>query len=334
MYDVIIVGAGPAGLAAALTLGRMRRRVLVVDAGEPRNAASPAMHNFLTRDGTAPAEFRAAARAELRAYSSVVERAGRVAGAERGADGTFIVRLDTGDELEAARLLIAAGVADELPAIEGLAEHWGSTVLHCPYCHGWEVRDSPVGVIGGTPDRARIALMLTQLSDDVVLFTNGEPQLDVATRDTVVRAGVVVREEAVIRVARRTGMLRVELSSGAEVARAALFVPNAVRQRNELARALGCTILEDGSIRVDDVGRTDVEGVFAAGDVARRETMDRPAWSVIAAAAAGSSAGAALDQSLLPAADAEPISHIGSDDLNNDPLAVAAGHLPERRHAP
>src|SRR5690606_34029485 len=166
MLDVMIVGGGPAGLAAAQTLGRVRRETLLIDAREPRNAASPAMHNFLSRDGTPPAELRAIARAELEAYPSVQVREGVVSGIRRSAGGGFGIVLGAGGAVRARRVLLATGVVDELPPIEGLAALWGRAVLHCPYCHGWEVRDAPLAVLGAAPERARLALHLTRLSGD------------------------------------------------------------------------------------------------------------------------------------------------------------------------
>lgn len=299
MFDVVIVGGGPAGLSAALALGRVRRSVLLVDSGEPRNAASPAMHNFLSRDGTPPAELRAAALAELAEYPSVRLRDAVVAGAAREGGGTFRLSLGGGETVAARRILLATGLVDELPAVEGLGALWGRCVLHCPYCHGYEVRDSPLAVLGATADRARLALHLTRLSDDVVLCTGGDGALEPEIRSRLEAHGVGIAEAPITRVERDAGGLRIDFGDGSRLARAALFVHSRTRQRSSLPRELGCTILDDGIVEVDDLGRTAAEGVYAVGDMARRPTMHAPAATVIAAAASGAMAGVAIDQDLV-----------------------------------
>src|SRR5690348_11095734 len=164
-YDVAMVGGGAAGLSAALVLGRARRRVVVIDAGVPRNAPAAHMHGFLSRDGVPPAELRASGRSELRGYDvdlvedEVVE-----------VDGAFTLRLASGQVLQARRVLLATGALDELPDIPGARERWGRDFLHCPYCHGWEVRDQPIGVLGTGPGSVDHAHLLRQWSDDVVFF--------------------------------------------------------------------------------------------------------------------------------------------------------------------
>ena len=164
-YDVVVVGGGPAGLSAALVLGRARRRVAVVDAGAPRNAPAAHMHGYLSRDGLPPAELLAVGRAELTSYG-VELIADHVVAADRG----FVIRLGGGRVLTARRLLIATGIRDELPDIPGVRERWGRDLLHCPYCHGWEVRDQPLGVLGTQPAAAEHALLVRQWSADVIFF--------------------------------------------------------------------------------------------------------------------------------------------------------------------
>ena len=174
-YDVLVIGGGAAGLAGALALGRSRRSVLVVDAGEPRNAPAGHVHNYLGREGTPPAELLAIGRSEVEQYGVRVER-GTVETAERR-EGRFVAHLSNQRELTARRLLVATGLTDQLPELPGLAEGWGSTVLHCPYCHGWEVRDQPVGVLGTGPMAVHQTLMFRQLTPDVVLFAHDAPPL-------------------------------------------------------------------------------------------------------------------------------------------------------------
>jgi thioredoxin reductase len=288
-----------------LTLGRVRRDVLLMDSGEHRNASSPAMHNFLSRDGTPPAELRAIAHAELKAYATVRIRDGQVDSIRRRADGRFEVSLAGGETVGARRILLATGVRDEMPPIEGLGALWGRTALHCPYCHGYEVRDAPLAVLGGTPDRVRLALQLTRLSDDVVLCTHGaEPPLDAEARALLDSGGVGIRESPIDEVREEEGAegeprVRIRFRDGSSLERAAIFVQSRLVQRSPLAAELGCATFQDGSVDVNDVGQTTVPGVSAAGDMARRATMHAPAAAVVAAAASGAMAAVMLDQDLV-----------------------------------
>ncbi|MCA1650372.1 MAG: NAD(P)/FAD-dependent oxidoreductase, partial [Acidobacteria bacterium] len=178
MYDVIIVGAGPAGLSAALMLGRCRRSVLVCDSGRPRNAASEAIHGYLTRDGMMPREFLEIARTELRKYETVEIRDSEVVDAECGGDSLFHVTLASGERLDARKLLLATGVADHVPPVPGLAELYGKSVHHCPYCDGWEVRDQPLAIYGRGDRGLGLSLELIVWSRDLVLCTDGPCELD------------------------------------------------------------------------------------------------------------------------------------------------------------
>jgi thioredoxin reductase len=173
MYDAIIVGGGPAGLAAALTLGRSRRRVLLLDAGQGRNAPAAAVHNLLAHDGTPPQELRRIGHEQLGRYPTVEVREGAVHGGHALPEEGFRLELDGGDGVEARRLLLATGLADELPAIDGLAALWGRSAFHCPYCHGFEASGRRLAVLGAGPDRVRLALQLTRFSDDLVVCANG-----------------------------------------------------------------------------------------------------------------------------------------------------------------
>lgn len=171
-YDVVVIGGGAAGLSGALALSRARRSVLVIDAGSPRNAPASHAHNYLGREGVPPLELLAIGRAEAADYGAEIVR-GEVVSAERLSDGFRVVRED-GSAVEARRLLVTTGIVDELPAVEGLAERWGRDVLHCPYCHGWEVRDAPVGILALSPMAVHQALLWRQWTDDVVLFRHGQ----------------------------------------------------------------------------------------------------------------------------------------------------------------
>jgi thioredoxin reductase len=302
--DVVIVGGGPAGLNAALTLGRARRRVLLVDGGQPRNAPAQAVHGFLSRDGLPPAELRHIGREQLARYPTVEVRDTEVLNVQAidepdGNGGGFAVTLADRSVTRARRLLLATGLVDQLPPIDGLAERWGRSVLHCPYCHGWEVRDQALAVLGAGPRAVQLAAHLTRFSPDVALCTNGAP-LDSDSRGLLAGLGVAVREEPVQRLDGEGGRLdRVVFAAGPPLARHAVFVRAPYRQRSDLPARLGCALLEDGTVAVDDLGRTSIPGVHAAGDLARRPSLPFATAQVVMAAAAGATAAVAIDQQLL-----------------------------------
>jgi thioredoxin reductase len=298
MIDALVIGGGPAGLQAGLTLGRMHREAVVVDSGAYRNAAAERMHNALGHDGTPPAELRESAHKELAAYPSVELREGTVMSVAKHPRGFRAVLAD-GSELQSRRVLLATGVSDELPALPGMAELWGRSVLHCPYCHGFESTGSAIAVQGSEPGRVRLALMLSRFTEDVVLCTDGGC-LDDASLSLLDRAGVEVRREAITAL-RHDGsrLTAIAFQDAPELARDFLFAHPAVVARSPLAEGLGCGLLGDGSVAVDDLGRTSTSGVYAAGDHARRASLPMAVASVVAAMAAGQLAAASLDQELL-----------------------------------
>jgi thioredoxin reductase len=300
VLDVIIVGGGPAGLAAGLTLGRALRSTLIIDSGEPRNAPASEMHNFISRDGTPPFELRRMARRELERYSTVEVRDARVVSATSVGDDGFEVMLADGTRERARRLLLATGLIDELPSIEGFGELWGRGVFHCPYCHGYEIRDQALAVLGAQTSAVQLALHVTRFSGDVVLCTNGSDEVDADTRERLATNGVTIREESIARVEGSDGHLGcIVFTDGAVLDRGAMFWSPRFRQRSDLTAQLGCTTFEDNCIEVNDLGLTSVPGVYAAGDMARRATMHGPAAAVIAAAASGTMAGIGIDKDLL-----------------------------------
>src|SRR5918993_2508613 len=200
MYDVIIVGAVPAGLSAALILGRCRRKVLVCDSGHPRNASSAALHGYLSRDGTAPLEFLAIGRQELERYETVVFRSAEVVEASwQTGQRRFDVALASGERFHSRKLLIATGVADNLPDVEGIADLYGKSVFHCPYCDGWEVRDQPIAIYGRGERAVGLSLELTGWSRDLALCTNGPSELDNNDRARLERNGIAVYEQPLAR---------------------------------------------------------------------------------------------------------------------------------------
>jgi thioredoxin reductase len=304
VFDAIIIGGGPAGLSAALTLGRALRAALLIDSGEYRNAPAAEMHNFLSRDGTPPGELRAIAHAELSQYSTVQIRNAAVDDVRPLAeDGGFELVLADGDTVQARRLLLATGLADDLPPIEGIEELWGRGVYHCPYCHGFEVRNTPVAALHTEPVMVDVALHLRRLSDDVVLCANGRADdLDETALARLAAHGVPVRDEKVVRLeSGGDGLERIVFESGEPLPRHALFASSQFRQRSELPARLGCRLLPDGCVEISDFHQTSVAGVYAAGDMAHKTTMPVPMPFVIAAAAGGSLAGIAIDKDLLAA---------------------------------
>lgn len=299
MIEVMVIGSGPAGLSAALTLGRARRSTMLLDFGAPRNARAHAVHNMFTRDGTPPAELRQIGFDQLASYPTVEVWKVAADRIELGADGGFNVTLADNETVSVRRVLLATGIRDELPPIEGLAELWGSSVFACPYCHGYEVRDQRLVVLGATDQMIDLAFHLRRFSRDVVLCTNGEFGIDGHHRDLLNQQGIDVETEVIARLDASGDSLRaIVFADGRELERDAMFAVGIPRQRSELAAQLGCNLLQDGSIKVSEFGQTTVPGVYAVGDMARRVNM--PTLSaVIAASASGTLTGAVIDKDLL-----------------------------------
>ncbi|MEV8288362.1 NAD(P)/FAD-dependent oxidoreductase [Streptomyces niveus] len=302
-FDVVVIGGGPAGLSAALTLARARRSVLVVDAGEPRNAPASHVHNYLGREGIAPGELLAVGREEVAGYGGEF-MAGRVGTVKGSAADGFRVVLEEGAavaEVTASRLLVTTGLVDELPPVPGVAERFGREVLHCPYCHGWEVRDRPIGVLATGPLAVHQAQMWRQWSDDVTLFRHTAPDFDdeqyeqLAARDIAVVDGEVAALE--VTADRLTG---VTLAGGRVIPVSALVVAPLFTARGDLLADLGAPAVDremagqvvGSHVPTDPAGATSVPGVWAAGNVAD------PAETVIGSAVAGLRAGAAINADL------------------------------------
>ena len=300
-YDVVVIGGGAAGLSGAVTLARSRRSVLVVDAGQPRNAPADGVHNYLGREGTPPGELLALGRAELAGYGGEVVP-GVVTTARRADDGAFRVTLEDGREVSARRLLVATGLVDELPDLPGVAERWGRDVLHCPYCHGWEVRDQAIGILATGPNAMHQALLFRQLSDDVTFFRHTAPELSPEAVEQLTALGVriVAGEVAALEVAgdRLTG---VRLASGEVVPRSAVVVAPRFTANAGVLASLGLAATDQemgghvvGSVVAGDpTGATAVPGVWVAGNVADMSAQ------VVVSAAAGLRAGAMINADLV-----------------------------------
>lgn len=291
-FDVAIIGGGAAGLSAALVLTRARRQVVVIDDGTPRNAPAAHMHGFLSRDGMPPSELLMTGRNEVIGYGGHLLDGAVSDVVPAGKDG-FLVLLSGGRRVSARRLLVTTGLRDELPDVPGLADRWARDVLHCPYCHGHEVRDHQLGVIGGTPGAVRYAQVVRQWTHDLVYFTP-PGQLASAERAGLVARAIGIVEGTVESLVIDDDRLRgVRMADGSVVPRDALFVPPRFVPRSQLLADLGCTPNEDGWVATDTTGRTGVPGVWAAGNV-----VD-PRAQVITAAGAGSAAAIAINADLV-----------------------------------
>ncbi|HSJ15400.1 MAG TPA: NAD(P)/FAD-dependent oxidoreductase [Longimicrobiales bacterium] len=300
-FDVVIVGGSWAGLAGALQLARARRRVLIVDARQPRNLAARSAHGILGHDGKLPTAILAEAHAQVLAYPSVEYRE-EYATRVRGASDAFEVTLWSGSTVRARRLLLATGVSDVLPPIPGLVERWGSSVLHCPYCHGFEVAERRLGVLATVPASIRQAQLLPDWSADVTLFTNGARIVDATQEAGLAARGVRLEARRIAALVGRTPALgAIRLVDGDEVPLDALFTTPRTRLACPLAEQLGCALEEGPSgplVRSDERQETTVPGVYVAGDAARAS------HSVSWAAADGVTAGIAAHQSLALSTDA------------------------------
>lgn len=287
-FDVVVIGGGAAGLSAALVLLRARRNVAVIDAGTPRNAPASNVHGFLTREGMSPADLVATGRSEIALYGGVL-----IDGTVTAVEPAFQVTLADGRTLSARRLLVATGLRDVVPDIPGVRERWGRDLLHCPYCHGYEVRDKQLGVIGADAAAVRYAQIVRQWTHDLVYFAvpatlTAEQRCELTTRAIGVVEGTI--EQLVIDDDQLRG---VQLDDGCVVPREAIFVPPRFVPTDQLLVSVGCAVDDTGWVVVDSTGRTSVPGVWAAGNV-----VD-PRAQVITAAGAGSAAAIAINADLV-----------------------------------
>ena len=292
-YEVIVIGGGAAGLNGALMLARSRRSVLVIDAGRPRNAPAEGVHGLLGREGMSPLELLARGRDEVRGYGGEIV-SGEVVGATRDGDG-FRVELGDGRTIGAKRLLVTTGLVDELPGVPGLRERWGRDVVHCPYCHGWEVRDQAIGVLATGPMSAHQALLFRQLSDDVTFFAHEQPDpgQELTARGITVVTGRVTGLEIV-----DDRIAGVRLEDGTTIPRQAIAVATRMVARAGFLAGLGLKPVEHPSgmgehVPADPTGRTEVPGVWVAGNVTDLSAQ------VGSAAAAGATAGAQINFDLV-----------------------------------
>jgi thioredoxin reductase len=292
-YDVAIVGGGPAGLSAALVLGRCRRSVLVLDDGRYRNAASARVHGFITREGTPPGELRRLARREIAHYPSVRFCDARVVDGRRVAGGFELVCAD-GSVVSSRRALLATGLLDKLPDVPGAGELLGSRLFHCPYCDGWELRDQPLAAYASPDDRgARFALEMSLWSRDVVFCTDGPYALAARYADRLHDHGIRIRDERVVRFEAAGEGLDIVLATGPPLRRRALFFSVGCQQRSDLPEKLGCKMTKKGGVESGRLESTSIPGLWVAGDASR------DALQAIVGAGEGSKAALAINTSLL-----------------------------------
>lgn len=287
-YDVVVIGGGAAGLSAALVLGRARRRVALVDAGRPRNAPAAHMQGFLSRDGMPPAELSATGRGEVLGYGVEIFD-GEVVRLEPG----FEAVLADGTRLVARRVLVTTGLRDQIPDIPGLAPRWGRDVLHCPYCHGYEVRDQSLGVLGGDSGAIAHAILIKQWSDDVILFAD-QAEISPADKELLDARGIAIEPSAIEQVVVEHDALRgVVVENGRVVPRSAVFVRPTFSPNDTLLRDLGCSIGDEGWISHDSAGATSIPGVYVAGNASD------PRAQVITAAGHGSAVAISMNADLI-----------------------------------
>ncbi len=293
MFDVIIIGGSTAGLSAALYLGRFRRKVLIIDSQKPANRFSHAAHGFFTRDGMSPAEIVAIGRDQLRPYETVILQTGVVTHITHDAQG-FQVTLDDGSQHTAGKILLATGLKDTLPPITNLDQYWGTSVFHCPYCDGWEHRDQPVAILNKGKAALHHARLMSALTADLVICSNGPSEFDADQQAFLSKHKMRLIETPIQRVeGHGTQLEQIIFADGTALARKAILVGPTITQHSDFAAQLGCEFMPNGTIKVDDKGRTSVAGVYAAGDMAY------PARQLIFAASQGALAAIGVNMDLI-----------------------------------
>ncbi|PPL01502.1 NAD(P)/FAD-dependent oxidoreductase [Parapedobacter indicus] len=292
-FEVVIIGGSYAGLAAGMALGRALRRVLIIDGGKPCNAQTPHSHNFLTHDGHTPAHITALGREQVLAYPSVTLVTDEVRNVT-GVDRDFQIEMTSGKRVNAQKVLFATGIKDQLPEIEGIKDCWGISAIHCPYCHGYEYRDMPTGLLVNGEMAFEKARLIHHWTKQLTLFTNGKSTLNPTHTNQLSASGIAIVETPVRQIAHTGGFLtHVILSDETTVSLKALYVSAPFVQHCPIPETLGCELLPSGHLKVDDFQRTTVPGIFAAGDNAVKFR------SVALAVATGTGAGAFINHELI-----------------------------------
>lgn len=292
-YEVIIIGGSYAGLASAMALGRSLRKVLVIDAGKPCNRQTPHSHNFLTQDGNTPADISRIGREQVAKYHTVTFLDGLAIEGKK-TDSGFEIRTEKGELYESKKLIFASGVKDILPAIQGLAECWGISVIHCPYCHGYEVRNQPTGILANGEFAFEFGKMITNWTKDLTLFTNGKSTLIEEQTSLLQSKNVRIIETEIKEIQHQKGQVQaINLADGSSVSLKALYAKPEFEQNSSILGSLGCELKSNGYLEVDQLHKTTVPGVFACGD---NTNMFR---SVAFAVSSGTMAGAACNKELI-----------------------------------
>jgi thioredoxin reductase len=292
IFDAIIVGGGPAGLNAAIVLGRSRRNVLLFDTGRQRNRFSHGIHNYLTRDGLLPADFLKIAYREIKKYRVVVNLV-EIVHAEKLQSGVFIVKDKGGKKFYSKKLLLATGLRDNIPPVEDIMDFYGRSVFHCPYCDGWEVSDKSIGVYAKNKNGFELAVSMLTWSNKVTLYTDGKAYLKPLEKEALERKGIRVVNEKILKLEGRKGILEnIVLFNNKKRKCEAMFFSNGYHQQCDIAQSLGCVMNNKGVVLANRLQQANIEGLYVAGDVARDMHF------VVVAAAEGAKAGVNINKEL------------------------------------
>jgi thioredoxin reductase len=266
MFDVIIIGGSYAGMAAAMALGRARKQVLIIDNGMPCNNQTPRSHNFLTQDGNTPAEIAAIAKQQLAHYPTITILTGLSVKGTKTANG-FEIQINSGEIFAASRLVFATGIRDMLPAIKGMDECWGISVLHCPFCHGYEVCDEMTGIFGNGESAYQLAVLISNWTDDLTVFTNGASYFTIEQSTKLQSHGIRVIEKEIAELVHQGGYVQqIIFKDGTTATVKAAYIRSPFRQSSQIPEAMGCAITPEGYIKTDEFQETTVTGIFACGD--------------------------------------------------------------------
>jgi thioredoxin reductase len=273
-YDVIIVGGSYAGLSAGMALGRALRSVLIIDSGNACNKQTPYSHNFLTNDGKTPVELAGLARQQVRKYDTV-EFADDLATAAKQTSGGFEVQVETGETYCAEKLVFATGIKDIFPPISGFAASWGISALHCPYCHGYEVRQQKTGILSSGDTGFEMSMLISNWTNDLTLYSNGNAGLSNEQQQKLKQHGIGIDETPIEKLEHKDGYIQhMLLKNGSKVPLTVLYARLPFVQHCDIPKSLGCEITDEGYIKVDQAHKTTVAGVFACGDnISRMRTV-------------------------------------------------------------
>ena len=291
-YDVIIVGGSYAGLSAAMSLGRSRKKVLILDSGLPCNRQTPHSHNFITHDGSTPKEITEKAKEQVLKYATV-EFKNQLATEGSRFDGGFVIKTESGNSYSASKLIFATGIKDIMPDIKGFSECWGNTVIHCPYCHGYEFRDKKTGLLIDNEKAYHIAKLVNNLTDNIIVLTGGKDVFDLEQLDKLAQHNISIIDKKVAEIVHQNGLItHVVFEDGSQTSFDAIYASVPFEQHSKIPELLGCQLTEQGYLQVDNFQKTTLEGVYAIGD------NSSPMRSVANAVATGSFVGAMVNMEL------------------------------------